>query len=364
MDQIGKAEERSGLGAFETAPARSNGRSAFFRHVDYPVLVAFGFVVLMWLVAGTQDENFLSAEYLLQQLQTASFLGIIASGAMLVILLGHIDLSIPWVVTVGGMMATAAAGWWGHTGAAIAIPFAMLCGLLFGVINGLGVAYLRIPSMIFTLGVNALAQGLMVLHTGGFAPQDHSTDLMHWLAVQRSLSFEILDTPIGIPNVLFVWLVVGGAVVFILRFTPFGRYIYAFGNRESATYLSGVNTRGVLVACFALCSMLAALAGVLIAGRATKAYQAMGDEFLLPSIAAVVLGGTNILGGRGTYLGTIAGVILITLLQSILSLMPLGASLEALVGIKLEAEAIRQIIYGTVIIVMLLVYGRSAKVQG
>jgi len=316
---------------------------AVLKSVDKPVLIAFGFIIVLLLLASIRDVNFLSPDYLLQQLQTASFLGIVASGAMLVILLGHIDLSIPWVVTVGGMMATAAAGWWGNAGAAIALPFAMLCGLVFGVINGLGVAYLRIPSMIFTLGVNALAQGLMVLHTGGFAPQDHSTDLMHWLAVQRTL--------FGIPNVLFVWLLVGVAIVFILRRTPLGRYIYAFGNRESATYLSGVNTRGVLIACFALCSMLAALAGVLLAGRATKAYQAMGDEFLLPSIAAVVLGGTNILGGRGTYLGTIAGVVLITLLQSILSVMQME-------------EAYRQIIYGTVIIVMLLVYGRSAKVQG
>ncbi len=316
---------------------------AVLKSVDKPVLIAFGFIIVLLLLASTRDVNFLSPDYLLQQLQTASFLGIIASGAMLVILLGHIDLSIPWVVTVGGMMATAAAGWWGHTGAVIAVPFAMLCGLVFGVVNGLGVAYLRIPSMIFTLGVNALAQGLMVLHTGGFAPQDHSTDLMHWLAVQRTL--------FGIPNVLFVWLLVGVAIVFILRRTPLGRYIYAFGNRESATYLSGVNTRAVLIACFALCSTLAALAGVLLAGRATKAYQAMGDEFLLPSIAAVVLGGTNILGGRGTYLGTIAGVVLITLLQSILSVMQME-------------EAYRQIIYGTVIIVMLLVYGRSAKVQG
>jgi ribose transport system permease protein len=316
---------------------------AVLKSVDKPVLIAFGFIIALVLLASIRDINFLSVDYLLQQLQTASFLGIIATGAMLVILLGHIDLSIPWVVTVGGMMATAAAGWWGHTGAAIAVPFAMLCGLIFGVINGLGVAYLRIPSMIFTLGVNAVAQGLMVLHTGGFAPQDHSTELMHWLAVQRSL--------FGIPNVLFVWLIVGCIVVFILRRTPLGRYIYAFGNRESATYLSGVNTRAVLITCFALCSMLAALAGVLLAGRATKAYQAMGDEFLLPSIAAVVLGGTNILGGRGTYLGTIAGVVLITLLQSILSVMQME-------------EAYRQIIYGAVIIVMLLVYGRSAKVQG
>jgi ribose transport system permease protein len=315
---------------------------AVLKSIDRPTLIVFGFILLLWVVAGTQDSNFYSLDYLLLQLQVASFLGIIASGAMLVILLGHIDLSIPWVVTVGGMMATAAAGWWGDAGAAIAVPFAIFCGLLFGLVNGFGVAYLRIPSMIFTLGVNAVAQGLMVLHTGGFAPQDHATELMHWLAVQRTL--------VGIPNVLFVWLLVGIAVVFMLRRTPLGRYIYAFGNRESATYLSGVSTNGVLIACFALCGMLAALAGVLLAGYTTKAYQAMGDPYLLPAIAAVVLGGTNILGGRGKYLGTVAGVILITLLQSILSVMQME-------------EAYRQVIYGVVIIVMLLVYGRGAKVQ-
>jgi ribose transport system permease protein len=320
------------------------------KQVDLPILVVFGFIAVLWIVAVALDDRFFSIGYLLQQLQVASFLGIIASGAMLVILLGHIDLSIPWVVTIGGMMATAAAGWWGDTGVAIALPFAMLCGLLVGIVNGLGVAYLRIPSMIFTLGINEVARGLMVLHTGGFAPQDHATDFMHWLAVEHIISFKLFDTAIGIPNVLFVWLIVGVAIVLVLRRTPFGRYIYAFGNRESAAYLSGINTRSVLIACFALCSMLAALAGVLLAGYSTKAYQAMGDAYLLPAIAAVVLAGTNILGGSGKYLGTVGGVILITLLSSILSVMQME-------------EAFRQVIYGIVIIGMLLVYGRGAKVQ-
>jgi ribose transport system permease protein len=312
---------------------------AVLRSVDKPVLVAFGFIVLLLLAGSLYSSNFLSPEYLLQQLQVAAFLGIIATGAMLVILLGHIDLSIPWVVTIGGMMSTAAAGWWGEAG----IVFGVLCGLVVGLVNGLGVAFLRIPSMIFTLGINAVAQGLMVLHTGGFAPQDHATQTMHWLAVKRPL--------LGIPNALLVWLAIGLMVVFTLRRTPLGRYIYAFGNRESATYLSGVNTPGVVVACFALAGMMSALAGVLLAGYSTKAYQAMGDPYLLPAIAAVVLGGTNILGGRGTYLGTVAGVILITLLQSILSVMQME-------------EAFRQVIYGVVIITMLLVYGRGQKVQG
>ncbi|WP_299391684.1 ABC transporter permease [Pelagibius sp.] len=310
------------------------------KSVDRPVVIAFGFIVVMLLAGSLYSSSFLSANYLLQQLQVAAFLGIIASGVMLVILLGHIDLSIPWLVTVGGMMSTAAAGWWGPE---YAIPFGLFCGLVFGLINGLGVAILRVPSMIFTLGINAVAQGVMVLHTGGFAPQDHASETMRWLAVERSF--------LNIPNAVFIWAVIGIAVVILLKRTPLGRYIYAIGNQEGATFLSGVNTKAVLIACFAISGMCSAMAGVLLAGYSNKGYQAMGDPYLLPAIAAVVLGGTHILGGRGTYLGTVAGVILISLLQSILSVMQMP-------------EAGRQIIYGCVIIGMLLVYGRGQRVQG
>ncbi len=206
-----------------------------------PEFLAFAFIGVMLLAGSLYSANFLSATYLLQQLQVAAFLGIIASGAMIVILLGHIDLSIPWVVTVGGMMSTAAAGWWD---ASLALPFGVLCGFLVGLVNGIGVAVLRIPSMIFTLGINAVAQGLMVLHTGGFAPQDKATPFMHWLSVEHSL--------LGVPNALFVWLIVGGAVAAMLARTPLGRYVYAIGNREAVAYLSGVDTRAVLIACFAI----------------------------------------------------------------------------------------------------------------
>jgi ribose transport system permease protein len=313
---------------------------AILKSIDRPVLVAFGFLIAMLLAGSIYSTNFLSGQYLMQQLQVASFLGIVATGAMIVILPGHIDLSVPWVITVGGMMSTAAVGWWGTTGVIVALPFAVACGAAIGIINGLGVAYLRIPSMIFTLGMNAVAQGLMVLHTGGFAPADEASPFMRWLAVKRSF--------LDIPNTAFVWLIVGGLLVLALRRTPFGRYVYAIGNRERATYLSGVDTRRVLILCFAVSGACSALAGVMLAGYSAKAYQAMGDPYLLPAIAAVVLGGTNILGGSGTYLGTVAGVLLITLLQSILSVMQMP-------------EAGRQVIYGLVIIAMLMVYGRGAK---
>ena len=310
--------------------------------LDRAVAIAFGCIIVLLLAGALYSREFLSPDYLLQQLQVGAFLGIIASGAMVVILLGHIDLSVPWVVTLGGMMATGIVGWFGDVGVWLAIPFGILCGAFVGLINGLGVAYLRLPSMIFTLGMNAVVQGFMVLHTGGFAPQDQATKAMHFIAVQRSI--------FGIPNALFVWMAVGLVIILILRRTAFGRAVYAIGNRESVAYLSGINTNAVLVGGFAVCGACAAFAGVLLAGYSNKAYQAMGDPYLLPAIAAVVLGGTNILGGRGNYLGTIAGVILITLLQSILSVMQMP-------------EAGRQVIYGTVIIAMLLLYGRGEKAR-
>ena len=305
-----------------------------------PVLAAAACTVVLLLVGSLYSSNFLSADYLLLQLQIASFLGVIATGAMLVILLGGIDLSVPWLVTVGGVMSAAAAGWWGDAGVAVAIPFGIACGALLGAVNGFGVAYLRVPSMIFTLGINAVAQGLIVVQTGGFAPQDRATPAMHLIATGRSL--------LGIPNALLVWLVIGGATVFLLHKTTLGRAIYAVGNRERAAYLSGVDTRRVVLLCFMLAGACSAAAGVLLTGYSTKAYQAMGDAYLLPAIAAVVLGGTNILGGSGSYAGTVVGVILITLLQSILSVMQIP-------------EMGRQIIYGIVIIAMLLVYGRGRR---
>ena len=309
------------------------------RRFDPAVLTAFGCIIVLLLIGSFINENFLSPDYLLQQLQVGAFLALISTGMMIVILLGQIDLSVPWIITVGGMMSTAAAGW-GDWGPTFAIPVGILCGLIFGLINGIGVAYLRVPSMIFTLGINAVAQGFMIVRTGGFAPQDMATESMHEIATGRLV--------FGIPNPVWVWVAVGAATVFLLRRTVFGRAVYAIGNREVAAYLSGIRTQRVVLAAFAMSGALAAFAGALLAGYSTKAYQGMGDPYLLPSIAAVVLGGTSILGGRGTYLGTVAGVILITLLQSILSV------------VQIE-EAFRQLIYGAVIIGMLLVYGRQRR---
>jgi ribose transport system permease protein len=306
---------------------------------DIPIVISACFVLVILLVGTAYtltvmgSAPLLSPDYLMRQLQIGSFLGIVAAGMMVVILLGHIDLSIPWTMTAAAMMATTVGG-------PMAIPTGLAIGLLVGLFNGLGVAYLRIPSMIFTLGVDSVMRGLMIAHTGGFAPQTQATDLMVFLASGRIL---------GIPVALFVWAGISIIVAGILSRTAFGKSIYATGNREAAAYLSGIRTPWVIVGAFAISGLCAAAAGLLLAGYSTKAYQSMGNPYLLPAIAAVVLGGTHILGGRGRFIGTVVGVILIVLLNSVLSIMQMP-------------EAGRQIIYGCVIIAMLLVYGRTGKV--
>ena len=306
---------------------------------DKPVVIASLFILVILLVGtaytvATQGTApLLQPGYLLQQLQTGAFLGIVAAGMMMVILLGHIDLSVPWTLTGAAMMATAVGG-------DFAIPVGIAVGVLVGLLNGLGVAYLRIPSMIFTLGVDSVMRGLMVAHTGGFAPQDQATPLMRYLAADRLL---------GIPVAIYVWVLVSVVIALMLARTAFGRAVYATGNREAAAYLSGIRTRLVIVGAFVTSGVCAAIAGVMLAGYSAKAYQGMGQPYLLPAIAAVVLGGTRILGGQGRYIGTLVGVVLIVLLNSVLSIMQMP-------------EAGRQVIYGVVIVGMLLVYGRGAKI--
>ena len=307
-----------------------------------PVIIAFGCSIGLVLIGGLFFPEFLTITYLLKQLHMASFLGVVASGAMIVILMGHIDLSVPWTLTVTAIVSCAVAGGvLGETWKFLAIPAGLLTGALIGLCNGLGVAYLRIHSMIWTLGMNVIVLGLSVLYTGGFQPPGVPSELMRLFGIGKLFN---------IPVSIFLWLFLALIIVFLLRRTQFGRYIYAMGNSEKVTYLSGIKTNHVLILAFIVAGMCSSTAGMMVAGYANLAYQGMGDAYLLPGIAAVVIGGTNILGGSGNYLGTVAGAILITLISSMLSVMQMP-------------EAGRQVIYGSVIIIMLLTYGRVQKVQ-
>ena len=289
--------------------------------------------VIVLIVAGSFFfPQILSAEYLTQQLQIAAVLGLLATGATIVILLGHFDLSVPWVLTGAAILSTAMVGSGDPILSVLAVPAALLFGALIGVVNGIGVAILRIPSMVWTLAVNSMLLGVAVLNTGGFNPKGESSQLMVTMA-----SGDLL----GLPVSFLIWVTISLALTYFLIRTPFGRYLRSIGFNEKATFLSGASTPSVVFAAFSIAGMCSALGGVMLAGYANQAYQSMGDPFLLPTIAAVVIGGTSILGGRGGLFGTIGGALFITLLTSILSVMQIG-------------DAWRNIIFGVIILVMLL----------
>lgn len=302
------------------------------RSLSIDSLMPYFGVVLLIIVGSFFFPQVLSAGYLTQQLRIAAFLGLLATGATIVILLGHIDLSVPWVLTGAAILSTALVGSGNPVLSTLAVPAALAFGALIGVVNGLGVAILRIPSMVWTLAVNSMLLGLAVLNTGGFNPKGEASPLMIAMAAGDIL---------GLPISFLIWIALSIALAYFLTRTPFGRYLRSIGFNEKATFLSGVSTPSVVFAAFAIAGMCSALGGVMLAGYANQAYQSMGDPFLLPTIAAVVIGGTSILGGRGGLFGTIGGALFITLLTSLLSVMQIE-------------DAWRNIIFGVIILMMLL----------
>jgi ribose transport system permease protein len=300
-------------------------------------------MILVLILLGTLfiTPNFISPTFLTQQLRLASFLGIIAAGQMAVILTGNIDLSIPWTLNLSAVIATSImAGQDDRLGLGIVVGVGV--GMIVGLVNGIGVAYLRVPSMVLTLGVNAVLKGITVVYTGS-APQFQQTpELLSKAATEILFGF--------LPVAVILWALVSMMHYLILSRSGLGRKTYAVGNNEIAAYLSGVRTPRVLVMVFVLSGALNALAGLLLAGNAGRSFNEMGDPFLLPAIAAVVVGGTSILGGSGKYVGTIAGVIIIRLLDGALNIVQVP-------------PATKDITFGLVILVMLFLYGRGEKVR-
>lgn len=310
---------------------------------DGPTRSVLAAIVLLVLVGGVFFPQFLSPYYLAQQMQNGAFLGIVAAGAMMVILLGQIDLSVPWTMTAAATISTAVVG--ANPEAGIS-EIGMLAGLgvgaLVGFVNGFGVAVMRIPSMIWTLATNNILLGLLVYFSGFYALASQPSPVMSALGQGRIA---------GLPAVVLVWIAVSVLTIFLLKRTVFGRNIYLVGTSEPAAYLSAINTRRVTILAFVFAGVMSALAGMMLAGYAGQSYQRMGDPYLLPGIAAVVLGGTSLFGGAGRYAGTVAGVLLITLMSSMLSIMQ-------------APEAAKQIAYGVVIIGMVGLYSRKNAAKG
>ena len=293
-------------------------------------------VVALFAAGSLIIPGFARPDHVLIVLNLASFLGLAAAGQTLVILTGGIDLSVSAVITLASVLTASImmgsnANFWPAIGAAMGV------GLLVGLTNGIGVAWLDIPPLVMTLGTTSVTQGAALIYTNG-APKGNAAPLLVELATGRVWGV--------IPYSLLVWAVVAGLVLVGLHRGVWGRWVYAVGNSPRAARYSGVNVRLVLASTYVLSGLIASLAGVLLSGYTRTSYLNIGDPYQLASIAAVVVGGASILGGSGSYLGTIAGAIIITAIQSLLPALAIP-------------EAGRQAIFGLIILVLLLAYGRQ-----
>jgi ribose transport system permease protein len=297
--------------------------------------------IVVFVVGDIIQPGFASVDGVQTVLVVASFVGLVAAGQTFVVLIGGIDLSVPWMLNSAAVLLAVtsegsnARAWW-------AVPLVLLIGLAMGALNGAGVAYLAVPAVVMTLGMNGILQGLILGVTGGFTCETCSSPPPPALAALVS------GKVLGIPGELVVWLVVAIIVTVVLSWTTFGRRIYATGNNSRASLLSGVNTKLLTVGLYALSGLLASLAGILLMAYGGKATLGMGDPYLFQSIAAVVIGGIYILGGRGHYLGALVGAITLTAVVSVLLA-------------KNMPDYGRDIVYGCTVLVILLFYGRAER---
>jgi ribose transport system permease protein len=225
---------------------------------------------------------------------------------------------------------------YGTHGAAVAIAVALAVGLGIGLVNGIGVAVFRVNPLIMTLGVSTITLGYLTIYSQqrfvSLVPEFVSK-----LGSERFLTY--------IPYDLLVWAPIAALIILGLRYSGIGRMIYAIGDNPEACRLAGVRVWQVQLFVYAVCGLLSALAGVLLVGFNNAADLGIGAPFLLPSVAAVVIGGTSIFGGLGGYTGTILGALILTVLDSMLVI--LNAS-----------QATRQILYGLIVLALAALYAR------
>jgi ribose transport system permease protein len=256
-------------------------------------------------------------------------------GQTFVIIAGGIDLSVAALVTVAAVSLPLLSLGGDPTGVS-GIVAVLAMTTLIGLANGLGVAFLRVHPMIMTLAMATFLQGLLIIVAGGSAVS-LTAPVVKWLGNAR---------PLGIPAGIGLWVIVAAGALYVLHMTPLGARILAVGANPLAARLAGVPVSATLCFVYALSGFSAGLAGVLLLGMNGQGYVGIGDPYVLASIAAVVLGGTSILGGSGSYAGTIPGATLLV-------------TITALITVLNVSPGWRMILFGALILALLLLSGRE-----
>lgn len=294
------------------------------------VLAAF---VLLVAAASLLSPRFLTVPNLLNVLRQVSIVGILAIGMTFVILTRGIDLSVGSTL---GIAVVLFAGSIDSRGMAVAIPIGLGVAALVGLVNGIGVAYGGLPAFIMTLGMLSFVRGLAFIYTGGTPVP----------IINEGFYAFGNGTIVGLPIpalILVAALLLSG---FVLGLTPFGRSVYAIGSNEDAARLSGVPVRTYKVLVYVIAGLLSGLAGLVYASQLSIGTPIAGQGYELDAIAAVVVGGTSLFGGKGSVAGTFLGTLIIGVLANILNLTAVD-------------PFVQQLFKGALIIVAVFIMSRS-----
>jgi ribose transport system permease protein len=327
------------MSAVAADPAARNWRQTL---VDRPAIVLTGVLLVLYVVTASQDPGLLTFNGVRSTLLLACPLAILAASQTLCMLTGGIDLATVMTANFAAYVAANQSG----QGPFVALGLALLVGLVVGTVNGLGVGVFKVNPLIMTLGMASVLLGIVTVGLVGNGFLAGSTRL---LEIVTTVASGTLFGPI--PTNLIVWALVAAGLIFGLSRTGLGRAIYAVGDNPVACRLAGVRTWQVLLAVYVLSALLAALGGLLFSGISGSVGPDQTNAYLLPSVAAAVIGGTSILGGVGGYTGTILGALILTVLNRLLLTLD-------------TTEAFRQILYGLIILALAWVYVRITGQRG
>lgn len=275
--------------------------------------------VALCLVLSLSTPHFLTLGNLLNVALQTVINAIMAVGLTVVIISAGIDLSVGSILALAGVTLGYAlhAGW----PVSLAILAALAVGLACGTVNGLLVAYGRLPAFIATLGMMSVARGGALLVSGG-RPVSGFSESFRWLATGEAAAIPV---PVILMGLVYV------AAHFVLRRTKFGRYVYAMGGNEEAALLSGVPVARYKVGLYGVCGVTAALAAVVLTARLNSAQPIAGLGYELDAIAAAVIGGTSLMGGQGSVIGTLVGALIMGVLRNGLNLLDVSSFLQQVV---------------------------------
>lgn len=273
-------------------------------------------LVLIAIVSGI-NPDFFSVDNILNILRQTSVNAVIAVGMTFVILIAGIDLSVGSILALTGAIAASMVG--AELPIILVIVATLLLGTFLGGVSGIIVAKGKVQAFIATLVTMTLLRGVTMVYTDGRPISTGFSDVAD--------SFAYLGTGylFGIPVPIWLMVIVFAVAWYILKHTQIGRYIYALGGNEAATQLSGINVTKVKIFVFAVSGFLSALAGLIVTARLSSAQPTAGVSYELDAIAAVVVGGTSLMGGKGRVMGTLIGALIIGFLNNALNLLDISS---------------------------------------